>query len=100
MVAGQDPVQVWQEAEPWGPYIINAIKAKDLYVKDLDYIVINGDVTIINRTTGRVQPRTRWQDNIHQVNTCCSGGHSPRKTDYFEPCALENPLNSIFFTLL
>ena len=65
-------VAIWEEEEPWGPYIINAIKAEHLYQKDLDYIVDSeGQVKIINRSTGRVQQKSRWTDNIHQARFCC-----------------------------
>ena len=69
MPEGKLEVIVWQEEDPWGPYIINAIKAKELYEKNKDYIVTVSpkEVHIIDRSTGRIRPRTRWQDNIHQV---------------------------------
>lgn len=68
MPEGKLEVIVWQEEDPWGPYIINAIKAKELYKINQDYIVtVSGEVHIIDRSTGRIRPRTRWQDNIHQV---------------------------------
>ncbi len=70
MPEGKEEVIVWQEEDPWGPYIINAIKAKELYEKNRDYIVTaSGEIHIIDRSSGRIRPRTRWQDNIHQVNT-------------------------------
>ena len=63
-----DPVIVWEEEEPWGPYIVNAIKAKHLFIRDKDYIVEDEQhVKIINRSTGRVQPKSRWTNNIHQA---------------------------------
>lgn len=70
MPDGKEEVIIWQAAEPWGPFIINAIKAKELYLKNVDYVEINGKVHIINKSTGRIQARTRWQDNIHQVSLC------------------------------
>ncbi|DBA84483.1 TPA: hypothetical protein ACH3X1_006102 [Trebouxia sp. C0004] len=68
MPEGKHEVIIWQEENPWGPYIINAIKAKELYVRNKDYIVTgSGEVHIIDRSSGRIRPRTRWQDNIHQA---------------------------------
>jgi preprotein translocase subunit SecA len=70
MPEGKEEVIVWQEEDPWGPYIINAIKAKEVYEKNRDYIVTaSGEIHIIDRSSGPIRPRTRWQDNIHQVNT-------------------------------
>ncbi|KAA6421107.1 MAG: pre translocase subunit [Trebouxia sp. A1-2] len=68
MPEGKHEVIVWQEEDPWGPYIINAIKAKELYEINKDYIVtLDKEVHIIDRSSGRIRPRTRWQDNIHQA---------------------------------
>ena len=69
-------VRLWQDTNPWGPYLLNAVKAEHLYLRDKDYIVTKqNEVKIINIVTGRVMPISRWQDNIHQVRCpfafCC-----------------------------
>ena len=66
---GMDPDAVWQTEEPRAPFIINALKAEHLFHRNIDYIVTEDtkEVNIINRSTGRVLSRTRWQDNMHQV---------------------------------
>ena len=70
IAGGQDPVLVWQEEDPWGPFIINAIKVNTMYIINLDYIkTAANEIKIINRSTGRIAARTRWQDNIHQVSS-------------------------------
>lgn len=72
---GAEPVRLWQDAEPWGPYLLNAIKAKYLVKRDHDYIVNEQqEVKIINTVTGRVMPISRWQDNLHQVGIYTSAG--------------------------
>lgn len=53
--------------QPWGPFLVNAVRAKTLYIKDVDYVVQGKEVKIINQQTGRVQEESRWTDNIHQV---------------------------------
>ena len=69
LLAEQGELAMWQEANPWGPFIVTAVRAKACYIRNRDYIVdVDKKVKIINRTTGRVQPRTRWSDNIHQVS--------------------------------
>ena len=61
-------VRLWQDANPWGPYLINALKAQHLFLKNQDYVVNSQDeVKIVNTITGRVMPISRWSDNIHQV---------------------------------
>ncbi|MDA0266082.1 MAG: preprotein translocase subunit SecA [Cyanobacteria bacterium] len=53
--------------DPWAHYIFNAIKAKELFIKDVNYIVRNGEVVIVDEFTGRVMPGRRWSDGLHQA---------------------------------
>jgi preprotein translocase subunit SecA len=58
---------LWAGAEPWAKFVLNAIRAKELYLRDVHYIVRDGEVQIVDEFTGRVMPRRRWTDNIHQA---------------------------------
>lgn len=58
---------VWDEHDPWARYVINAVKAREHYVRDKHYLVRNNEVHIVDEFTGRVMPRRRWSDNIHQA---------------------------------
>ncbi|NJO75389.1 MAG: preprotein translocase subunit SecA, partial [Leptolyngbyaceae cyanobacterium RM1_406_9] len=53
--------------DPWAHYIFNAIKAKELFIKDVNYIVRNGEIVIVDEFTGRVMPGRRWSDGLHQA---------------------------------
>ncbi|MGB3308195.1 MAG: preprotein translocase subunit SecA [Nodosilinea sp.] len=53
--------------DPWAHYIFNAIKAKELFTKDVKYIVRNDEVIIVDEFTGRVMPGRRWSDGLHQA---------------------------------
>ena len=44
-----------------------ALKAKELYKRDKDYIVVDGDVRIVDVFTGRVLEGRRWSDGLHQA---------------------------------
>src|SRR3954449_12638664 len=44
-----------------------ALKAKDLYKRDKDYIIQNGEVKIVDEFTGRVLEGRRWSEGIHQA---------------------------------
>jgi preprotein translocase subunit SecA len=49
-------------------YLNNAIKAKELYRKDKEYIVSSeGDVLIVDEFTGRVLPGRRFSEGMHQA---------------------------------
>ncbi|WP_197288676.1 preprotein translocase subunit SecA [Nocardia sp. NRRL S-836] len=48
-------------------YLNNALKAKELYTKDKDYIVRNGEVMIVDEFTGRVLAGRRYNEGMHQA---------------------------------
>ncbi|WP_204154280.1 preprotein translocase subunit SecA [Leptolyngbya sp. CCY15150] len=52
---------------PWAHYIFNAIKANELFTKDVNYIVRDGEIVIVDEFTGRVMPGRRWSDGLHQA---------------------------------
>ena len=53
--------------DPWAQYILNALKAKELFTKDRHYLVKNNEVIIVDEFTGRVMPGRRWSDGLHQA---------------------------------
>ena len=44
-----------------------ALKAKELFHKDKEYIITNGEVKIVDEFTGRVLDGRRWSDGLHQA---------------------------------
>jgi preprotein translocase subunit SecA len=44
-----------------------ALKAKELYKRDKDYIVQHGEVKIVDEFTGRILDGRRWSEGIHQA---------------------------------
>ena len=44
-----------------------ALKAKELYHRDKDYIIQGGDVKIVDEFTGRILEGRRWSEGIHQA---------------------------------
>jgi len=48
-------------------YLDSALKAKELYKRDRDYIVQNREVLIVDEFTGRTLPGRRWSDGLHQA---------------------------------
>nr|YP_010338693.1 preprotein translocase subunit SecA [Glaucosphaera vacuolata]UNJ18643.1 preprotein translocase subunit SecA [Glaucosphaera vacuolata] len=51
---------------PWASYIDNALKAKELFIKDTHYIVKNNQILIVDEFTGRIMPERQWSDGLHQ----------------------------------
>lgn len=48
-------------------YLNNALKAKELFLLDRDYVVTNGEVLIVDEHTGRVLPGRRYSEGLHQA---------------------------------
>ncbi|MGV9795315.1 preprotein translocase subunit SecA [Gordonia sp. NPDC003422] len=52
---------------PLVSYLNNAIKVKELFHRDKDYIVRNGEVLIVDEFTGRVLDGRRFNEGLHQA---------------------------------
>ncbi|HQG70945.1 MAG TPA: preprotein translocase subunit SecA, partial [Rhodoglobus sp.] len=48
-------------------FLNNSIKAKALFKKDKDYVVMNGEVLIVDEHTGRILAGRRYNEGIHQA---------------------------------
>ncbi|MWV59548.1 preprotein translocase subunit SecA [Rathayibacter sp. VKM Ac-2754] len=48
-------------------FLNNAIKARALFKKDKDYVVLNGEVLIVDEHTGRILAGRRYNEGIHQA---------------------------------
>ncbi|MDO5495810.1 MAG: preprotein translocase subunit SecA, partial [bacterium] len=48
-------------------FLNNSIKAKELFKRDKDYIVNQGEVMIVDEHTGRVLPGRRYNEGMHQA---------------------------------
>jgi preprotein translocase subunit SecA len=58
---------LYDQENPWAHYVFNAIKAKELFTKDVNYIVRQGEVVIVDEFTGRIMQGRRWSDGLHQA---------------------------------
>jgi preprotein translocase subunit SecA len=57
-----DPVNT-----PLVSFLNNSIKAKELFKKDKDYVVMNGEVLIVDEFTGRILHGRRYNEGMHQA---------------------------------
>jgi preprotein translocase subunit SecA len=58
---------LYDPENPWAHYMFNAIKAKELFTKDVNYLVRNDEIVIVDEFTGRVLAGRRWSDGLHQA---------------------------------
>jgi len=73
--AGVEKVEDWlgidnlyeQVNTPLISFLNNAIKAKELYKRDKDYVVMNGEVLIVDEFTGRILHGRRFSEGMHQA---------------------------------
>ncbi|PSO63487.1 MAG: preprotein translocase subunit SecA [Cyanobacteria bacterium QH_2_48_84] len=76
--------------DPWAHYIFNGIKAKELFIKDVNYIVRKGEVVIVDEFTGRVMPGRRWSDGLHQAIEAKEGVEIQKETQTLASITYQN----------
>jgi preprotein translocase subunit SecA len=62
------------DRDPWAEVDVktihrleNAIKAKEFFILDRDYVIKDGKIIIVDEFTGRLLPGRRWSEGIHQA---------------------------------
>jgi preprotein translocase subunit SecA len=48
-------------------HVYQALKAHQVYRRDVEYMVMNNEVVIVDEFTGRLMPGRRWSDGLHQA---------------------------------
>ena len=48
-------------------HLLQALKAKELFHLNTDYVIKNGEVIIVDEFTGRLMEGRRWSDGLHQA---------------------------------
>lgn len=51
----------------WVHHITQALRAYNLYKRDVDYVIKDGEVIIVDEFTGRLMPGRRWSEGLHQA---------------------------------
>ena len=71
---GQNKIVKSLGFDPWAENDIStafqleaALKAKTLFKRDKDYVVKDGEVIIVDEFTGRLMPKRRWSEGLHQA---------------------------------
>jgi preprotein translocase subunit SecA len=61
-------LDLYNPENPWISYILNSIKAKELFKLNTNYIVNEeGEIVIVDEFTGRTMYGRRWSDGLHQA---------------------------------
>lgn len=81
---------LYDQENPWAHYIFNAIKAKELFTGDVNYIVRNNEVVIVDEFTGRVLAGRRWSDGLHQAIEAKEGVEIQKETQTLASITYQN----------
>ena len=71
-------------------YLNNAIKAKELFLRDRDYVVTGGEVLIVDEHTGRILPGRRYNEGLHQAIEAKEGVEVKAENQTFATITLQN----------
>jgi len=63
----EDLPAFWRGPSRREELLIQALSARELYIRDEDYIIRDGKVCIVDRSTGRVLEGRQWQLGVHQA---------------------------------
>ncbi len=67
-----------------------SIKAKELYLRDRDYLVQNGEVKIVDEFTGRILEGRRWSEGLHQAVEAKEGVRIKEENQTLATVTLQN----------
>jgi preprotein translocase subunit SecA len=71
-------------------YLNNAVKAKELFLRDRDYVVTHGEVLIVDEHTGRILPGRRYNEGLHQAIEAKEGVEVKAENQTFATITLQN----------
>jgi preprotein translocase subunit SecA len=71
-------------------YLNNSLKAKELFKRDRDYIVTNGEVLIVDEFTGRVLHGRRYNEGMHQAIEAKEGVQIQQENQTLATITLQN----------
>lgn len=61
------PVPVKRLVRPWPDYVAQALIAEFAFRRDVEYVVVNGEIQLVDGSTGRIFQDRSWQDGLHQA---------------------------------
>ncbi len=70
--------------------IQQALKAKELFKRDVDYLVTQGEVHIVDEFTGRILEGRRWSEGLHQAVEAKEGVHIKEENQTLATVTLQN----------
>ena len=78
------------ENTPLIGYLNNALKAKELFKRDDNYVVIDGEVLIVDEHTGRILQGRRYNEGLHQAIEAKEGVEVKQENQTLATITLQN----------
>ena len=98
MESGVEKVEDWLGIDnlyesvntPLVGYLNNALKAKELFKRDKDYVVMEGEVLIVDEHTGRILAGRRYNEGMHQAIEAKEGVDIKQENQTLATITLQN----------
>ncbi len=74
----------------WPHMLDNSLKAHNVFIKDVNYVVKEGKVVIVDEFTGRLMDGRQWSDGLHQAVEAKEGVKIKEETQTFATVTLQN----------
>ena len=71
-------------------FLNNSIKARALFTRDKDYVVLNGEVLIVDEHTGRILAGRRYNEGMHQAIEAKEGVQVKAENQMLATVTLQN----------
>ncbi len=71
-------------------HVLQALRAKEFFKMDVDYVVRDGGVIIVDEFTGRLMPGRRWSDGLHQAVEAMEGIKIERENQTLATITFQN----------
>jgi len=71
-------------------HTIQALRAKEFFQRDVEYVVKDGEVVIVDEFTGRMMPGRRWSDGLHQAVEAKEGMKIERENQTLATITFQN----------
>jgi preprotein translocase subunit SecA len=71
-------------------HINQALRAHELFKRDVDYVIKDGGVMIVDEFTGRLMPGRRWSDGLHQAIEAKEGVRIERENQTLATITFQN----------
>lgn len=71
-------------------HLETAVRAKALFLRDVNYVVKDGKIVIVDEFTGRLQPGRRWSEGLHQAIEAKEGVRVQEESRTFASVTLQN----------